>query len=107
MKQENTNTSVSRMRKKQTRHSGLKKIIQRCSNTLPKFGFNNSWNNLNLSKSYLFSYLINETEIESTIIKKANVFVSFKIEGIQLLEIRKIMDGATQNFVLKAYKAMR
>ena len=80
--------------------------LERYINTLPVFGFNSGRYDINLIKSNLFSYLINEKEIEPSVIKKANDFVSFKIGDVQLLDIMKFLGGATPlDFFLKAYKA--
>ena len=80
--------------------------LERYINTLPVFGFNSGRYDINLIKSYLISYLINEKEIEPSVIKKANDFVSFKFEDVQLLDIMKFLGGATPlDFFLKAYKA--
>ena len=57
-------------------------------------------------KSYLVPYLINEKEIEPSVIKKANDLVSFKLGDVQLLDIMKSLGGATTlDSFLKAYKA--
>ena len=49
--------------------------------------------------------LVNERDIEPTVIKKANQFVSFKIGEIQLLDIMIFLGGATSlDFFLGAYK---
>ena len=49
--------------------------------------------------------LVNERDFESTVIKKANQFISFKFGDIQLLEILNYHDGATSlDSFLKAYK---
>ena len=48
---------------------------------------------------------VNERDIESTVIKKANQFVSFKFGDIQLLNIMNFLGGATSlDSFLKAYK---
>ena len=49
--------------------------------------------------------LVNERDIEPTVIKKANQFVSFKFGDIQLLDIMNFLGGATSlDSFLKAYK---
>ena len=54
----------------------------------------------------LFHFFINEKEIETSVIKKANDFVSFKFGDVQLLDIMKFLGGATTlDSFLKAYKA--
>ena len=49
--------------------------------------------------------LVNEQDIESTVIKKANQFTSFKFDDIQILDIMNFLGGATSlDTLLKAYK---
>ena len=49
--------------------------------------------------------LVNERDIEPTVIKKANQFISFKFGDIQLLDIMNFIGGATSlDSFLKAYK---
>ena len=89
LKQQSTKTNVSMMKEKQTHpltFSGLKnrlidlmQHLGKYTNTLPVFGFNSGQYVINLIKSYLIHYLINGKEIEPSVIKKANEFVSFKI----------------------------
>ena len=45
--------------------------------------------------SYLNPFLFNEKKTEPSVIKKANDFVSFKFEDIQLLDIMKFFEWAT------------
>ena len=69
------------------------------------FRFNSAKYDINLIKSYLLPILINERNIDPTVIKKANQFVSFKIGDVQLLDIMNILGGATSiDSFLKAYK---
>ena len=56
----------------------LQEHFERYCNILPVFGFNSAKNDINLIKSYLFAILKNERDLEPTVIKKANQFVSFK-----------------------------
>ena len=80
--------------------------LERYTNTLPVFGFNSGRYDINLIKSYLIPYLINEKEIEPSVIKKANDFVSFKFGDVQLLDIMNFLGGTTTlDSFLKAYKA--
>ena len=106
LKQKSTKTKVSRMREKQTHpltFSEFKKNqlidliqhLERYTNTLPVFGFNSGRYDINLIKSYLITYLINENEIEPSVILKANEFISFKFGDVQLLDIMKFSAGAT------------
>ena len=50
-------------------------------NTLPVFGFNSAKSDINLIKSYLLPLLVNERQIEPTVLKKAHLFVSFNFDG--------------------------
>ena len=69
------------------------------------FGFNNAKYDDNFSKSYLLPILINKRNMEPTVIKKANHFVSFKFGYVQLLDIMNFLGGATSlDSFLKAYK---
>ena len=80
--------------------------LERYNNILPVFGINSGWYEINFFKSYLFPHLINEKEIEPTVITKANDFVSFKIEVVEPPDIIKFLGGATTlDSILKAYKA--
>ena len=73
--------------------------------TLPDFGFNSAKYDINLIKSYLLPILVNERQIEPTVIKKANQFVSIKFEDVQVLDIINFLGGATSlDWFLKAYK---
>ncbi len=79
--------------------------FERYCNVLPVSGFNSAKYDINLIKSYLLPILVNERDIESTVIKKANQFVSFKFGDIQLLDIMNFLGGATSlDSFLKAYK---
>ena len=69
------------------------------------FGFNSAKYDLNLIKFYLLHILVNERDIEPTVIKKAKQFISFKFGDIQLLDIMNFLGGATSlDSFLKAYK---
>ena len=83
----------------------LKEHFERYCNVLPVFGFNSAKYDINVIKSYLLPILVNERDIEPTVIKKANQFVSFKFGDIQLLDIMNFIGGATSlDPFLKAYK---
>ena len=69
------------------------------------YGFNSAKYDLKLIKSYLLPILVNERDIEPTVIKKANQFISFKFGDVQLLDIINFFGGATSlDSILKAYK---
>ena len=69
------------------------------------FGFNSAKYDLNLIKSYLLPILVNEPDIEPTVIKKTNEFMSFKFDDIELLDIMKFLGAArSPDSFLKAHK---
>ena len=83
----------------------IQQHFERYVNTLPVFGFNSGKYDLNLIKSYLLLYLIHERDLQPTVIKKANHFVSFKFGDVQFLDILNFLGGATSlDSFLKAYK---
>ena len=83
----------------------LQEHFERYCNVLPVFGFNSAKYDITLIKSYLLPLLVNERDIELTVVNKANQFVSFKFEDIQLLDIMKFLGGVTSpDSFLKAYK---
>ena len=78
---------------------------ERYVNTLPVFGFNSGKYDLNLIKTYLIPYLINDRNIQPTVIKKSNNFISFKFGNVQFLDILNFLGGASSlDSFLKAYK---
>ena len=83
----------------------LQEHFERYCNVLPVFGFNSAEYDINLIKSYLLPILVNDPDIEPTVIKKANQLVSFKFGDSQLLDIMNFFGGATSlDSFLKAYK---
>ena len=83
----------------------LQQHFERYVSTLPVFGFNSGKYDLNLIKSYLLPYFIHERDIQPTVIKKANHFVSFKFGDVHFLDILNFLGGATSlDSFLKAYK---
>ena len=83
----------------------LHESLEHYCNVLPVFGFNSAKYDLNLIKSYLLPILINERDIEPTVIKKANQFISFNFGDIQLLDIKNFLGRTTSlDSFLKAYK---
>ena len=100
---ENVSTQFLRMQKNKLIE--LLEHYERYVNTLPVFGFNSGKYDLNLIKTYLIPYLINDRDIQPTVIKKSNQFVSFKFGNIQFLDILNFLGGATSlDSFLKAYK---
>ena len=83
----------------------LQESLERYCYVLPVFGFNSAKYDLNLIKPYLLPILVKERDIEPTVIKKANQFISFNFGDIQLLDIMNFLGGATSlDSFLKAYK---
>ena len=83
----------------------LQEHFERYCNVLPVFGFNSAKYNINLIKSYLLPILVNERDIEPTVIRKADNFVSFMFGDIQLLDNMNFLGGATSlDSFLKALK---
>ena len=83
----------------------LQESLERYCNVLPVFSFKSAKYDLNLIKSFLLPILINERDIEPTVIKQASQFISFKFGDIQLLDIINFHGGATGlDSFLKAYK---
>ena len=83
----------------------LQEHLERYCNVFSIFGFNSAKYDLNLLKFYLFPILVNERNIEPTVIKKTNQVTSFKFGDIQLLDIMDFLGGATSlDSFLKAYK---
>ena len=69
----------------------LQEHLESYCNVLPVFGFNSAKYDINLIKSYLLPILINERNMEPTVIKKDNQFVSFKFGDVQLLDIMNLL----------------
>ena len=103
IEEEDASTQFFQMQKNQLIE--LQEHLERYCNVLPVFGFNSAKYDINLIKSYLLPILINERNMEPTVIKKANQFVSFKFGDVQLLDIMNFLGGATSlDSFLKAYK---
>ena len=80
----------------------LHEHLERYCNVLPVFGFNSAKYDINLIKSYLLPILINERNMEPTVIEK---FVSFKFGDVQLLDKMNFLGGArSRDSFKKAYK---
>ena len=83
----------------------LQEQFERYCNVLPVFGFNSAKYDINLIKSYLLPILVKEQDVEPTVIKIANQFVSFKFGDVQILDIMIFPGGATSlDSFFKAYK---
>ena len=88
-----TSTQFLQIQRKQL--IDLQEHLERYCYVLPIFGFSSAKYDFNLIKSYLLPILVNERNIELTVIKKANQFISFKFGDIQLLDIMNFLGGAT------------
>ena len=105
VEEEETDLSTQFLQMQKNPLIDLQEHFERYCNVLPVFGFNSAKYDINLIKSYLLPILVNERDIEPTVIKKANQFVSFKFGDIQLLDIMNFLGGATSlDSFLKAYK---
>ena len=83
----------------------LQESLKDFCNVLPVFDFNSAKYDVNLIKPYLLPILVNEQDIQPTVIKKAKQFISIQIGDIQLLDIMNFLGGATSlDSFLKAYK---
>ena len=80
--------------------------LQTFCNVLPVPAFNSAkYLNLNLMKPFLLTTLVNEQDIEPTVVKKANQFILFNFGDIQLVHIMNFLGGATSlDSFLKASK---
>ena len=56
----------------------LQEHFEHYCNTLPVFDLNSANYDISLIKSYMLPFLVDERQIEPTVIEKANQFVSFK-----------------------------
>ena len=98
-----TSTQFLQIQKKQL--IDLQEHLECYCNVLLIFGFNSAKCDLNLIKSCLLPILVNERNIEPTVIERANHFISFKFGNTQLLDILNFLGGATSlDSFLKAYK---
>ena len=83
----------------------LQELLERYCNVLLIFGFNGAKYDLKLTKSFLLPNLVNERNIEPTVIEKTNQFLLFKFGDIQLLDIMNFLGCATSlDSFLKACK---
>ena len=83
----------------------LQRYVRRCEKQLLVIGFNSGRYDLNMIKSYLFSYLVRNKEEETSFIKTANGFF-FQFGDTPFFDIWKFLDGASIQFsFLKAYRA--
>ena len=101
--EKDASTHFLQMQKNQL--NDLQEHLDRYCNVLPVFGFNSAKYDINMIKSFLLPILINERNIEPTVIEKANQFVSLKFGDVQLLDIMNFFGGPTNlDSFLKVYK---
>ena len=101
--EKDSSTQILQMQKNQL--FDIQEHFERYCKVSPVFGFNSAKYDVNLIKWYLLPILVNERDIEPTVMKKASQFVSFKFGDIQLLDIMNFLGGATSlDSFLKAYR---
>ena len=101
--EKDASTQFLQMQKNQL--TELQEHLERYLNVLPVFGFNSEKYDIILIKTFFVPILINERNMEPTVIKEANQFVSFKFGDAQLLDIMKFFSGAASlDSFVKAYK---
>ena len=79
---EETKLSTQFLQMQENQLIDLQEHFESYCNTLPVFGFNSAKYDINLIKSYLLPILVNKRQIEPTVIKKANQFVSFNFKDV-------------------------
>ena len=92
---EENDASTHFLQRQKNQLNELPEHLERYCNVLPVFGFNSAKYDINLIKSSLLTVLINERNVEPTVIKKANQFVSLQFGDVQLLDIINFLGGAT------------
>ena len=103
--EDDMSTEFLRIQKK-NKFINLKRPLECYVKFLAVFGFKCGRYDLNLMKSYLFRYLLWDSEIEQTVIKEANDFILFKIGDVQFREaMKRLGQTTTLESLLKANKA--
>ena len=69
----------------------LQEHLERYCNVIPVFGFKSAKYDINLIKSYMLHILINGRNMEPTVIKGTNQFVSFKFGDVQLVDSKNFL----------------
>ena len=92
---EEKDASTQFLQKQKNQLIELQEHLERYCNVLLVFGFKSAKYDINLIKSYLLPILINERNMEPTVIKKAKKIVSFNFGDVQLLVIINFLGGAT------------
>ena len=102
-KEKDLSTQFLQMQKNQL--IGLEEHFERHCIILPVFGFNSAKYDINLIKSYSLPIVVYGQDLEPTVIKKANEFVSFKFGDVQLLDTMNFLGCATSlDSFVKTYK---
>ena len=71
----------------------LQEKLERHCNVLPVFVFISAKYDINLIKSYLLPFLIDERKMEPTVIRQTKHFVSFNFDDVQLPDIMNFLSG--------------
>ena len=102
---EEKNLSIQFLQMQKNQLIDLQERFERYCNVLPVIGFNSPKYDNNLINWYFSPILVNLRDFGTTIIKKANQFVSFKFGDTQLLDSVNFLVGTTSlDAFLKAYK---
>ena len=96
--------STQLLQKQKNQSIDLQESLERFCKVLPVFGSNSAKYDVNSIKYYLLPILVNEQDIEPTVIKRANQFMSFKFDDIQLLHIMNFLGGATRSFLKHSWR---
>ena len=92
---EKRDVSIDFLRIQKVQLIDFMQYLKNYTNTSPVFVNNSDLYDRILDYSYLIPYLINKKDIEPSVIKKANASVSLNFGDIRLLNIVKILGGAT------------
>ena len=79
VEEEKNDLSTQFLQKQKNQLSDLQEHFERYCNVLQVFGFNSAKNDNILIKSYLLPVLVNERDIEPTVINIASQFVFFQV----------------------------
>ena len=105
---EEKNASTQFLQLQENQMIELQEHLEHYCNVLPVFGFNSTKNDINLIKFYLLPIIINERNMQSTVIKKANQSVSFIFGDVHFLYVMNFLGGATSlDSFLKANKTTK
>ena len=102
-KDSSTSTQLLQIQRKQ--RNDPQEHLERYFNVLPVFRFSSAEFDLNLINSCLLLVLVNERNIEPTVIQKTNQAISLKFGDIQLLDFMSFLGGACSlDSTLKTHK---